>query len=56
MLNRKMTASIITGLLLEYDNINIPTQGEVTWKLDDGNFTWFKFDITEIEYNRSNIY
>jgi GTP cyclohydrolase I len=29
----------------------IPTKGEVTWKLDTGDFNWFNFEITEIEYN-----
>lgn len=33
------------------DGIKIPTRGEVTWKLETGDFTWFRFEITEIDYN-----
>ncbi|MDW7675783.1 MAG: DUF6544 family protein [Bacillota bacterium] len=36
----------------EFQGIMIPTKGQVTWKLEDGDFNWFKFDITDIEYNK----
>lgn len=35
----------------QLSGVRIPTQGEVTWKLKTGDFTWFKWKITEIEYN-----
>lgn len=31
--------------------VKIPTKGDVTWKLDEGDFNWFKFEIVEIDYN-----
>ncbi len=37
----------------EVDEICIPTRSEVTWHLASGDFTWFRFKITEIEYNQS---
>jgi len=37
----------------EVDGIRIPTRSEVTWHLASGDFTWFRFKITEIEYNQS---
>lgn len=35
----------------EFEGIRIPTKGDVTWKLDTGDFNWFNFEVTEIEYN-----
>jgi len=40
----------------ELDGIKIPTEGKVVWKLETGDFTWFKFEITEIEYNLPVVY
>ncbi len=36
----------------EFEGIRIPTKGDVTWKLDTGDFNWFNFEITEVEYNK----
>ena len=36
----------------QFEGIKIPTKGNVTWKLDTGDFNWFNFEVTEIEYNR----
>jgi hypothetical protein len=33
--------------------ILVPAMAEVTWKLKDGDFTWYKLEITDLEYNRS---
>lgn len=35
----------------EFNGIKIPTKGDVTWKLDNGDFNWFNFEVTGIEYN-----
>ncbi|MFN7117227.1 MAG: DUF6544 family protein [Saprospiraceae bacterium] len=35
----------------ERAGIRIPVASEVTWKLKEGDFTWFKLMITDIEYN-----
>ena len=37
----------------EVDGMCIPTRCEITWNLASGHFTWFRFKITEIEYNQS---
>jgi len=37
----------------EVEGMRIPTRSEVTWHLASGDFSWFKFKITEIEYNQS---
>lgn len=34
-----------------YDGIKIPVKGEATWKLDYGDFTWYKLEIYNVEYN-----
>ncbi|WP_035054037.1 DUF6544 family protein [Carnobacterium pleistocenium] len=36
----------------EFDGIKVPAKGNVTWKLETGDFNWFNFEITEIEYNK----
>jgi hypothetical protein len=41
---------------LDYQEVcgmHIPTRVEVTWHLASGDFTWFRVEITEIEYNQS---
>ncbi len=38
------------------NGIKIPTKGKITWELDSGDFTWFKFEIKEIEYNIESLY
>jgi len=37
----------------EINGLRIPTKIEVTWHLSSGDFTWFRVNITEIEYNQS---
>jgi hypothetical protein len=36
--------------------IRIPVKSEVTWKLKGGDFTWLKLEITEIDYNKRQLY
>jgi len=40
----------------EFEGIRIPTKGAVTWKLDTGDFNWFNFEVTEVEYNKPMPY
>lgn len=40
----------------EFSGIIIPTKSEVTWKLKEGDFTWFKIEIKNIEYNTKELY
>ena len=37
---------------VEVEGMRIPTSSEVTWHLASGDFTWFRFKITEIEYDK----
>ena len=39
-----------------FSGIIIPSKSEVTWKLKDGDFTWFKVEIKELEYNNNQLY
>nr|HMN50171.1 hypothetical protein [Ignavibacteriaceae bacterium] len=34
-----------------YSGIKIPVKGEATWKLDEGDFTWYKLEVYDIKYN-----
>lgn len=36
----------------EFAGIKVPTKGDVTWKFASGDFNWFNFELTEIEYNQ----
>ncbi|MDP4227768.1 MAG: hypothetical protein Q8910_15505 [Bacteroidota bacterium] len=35
----------------EFEGVRIPARSTVTWKLKEGDFTWFKVDIRDIKYN-----
>lgn len=39
-----------------FSGIIIPAKSEVTWKLKDGDFTWFKLEIKELEYNNKQLF
>jgi hypothetical protein len=39
-----------------FDGIRIPDTSEVTWKLPTGDFTWFEVEITDLEYNKPEMY
>lgn len=36
----------------ELNNVIVPTDFDVLWRLDTGDFSYAKFDITEIEYDK----
>jgi len=36
----------------EFEGIRVPTKSAVTWKLNTGDFTWFRLEITAINYNQ----
>jgi hypothetical protein len=38
-----------------YDGIKIPVKGEAVWKLDTGDFTWYKLEVYDVEYNKKSI-
>lgn len=39
-----------------YDGIKIPYKCNVTWELAEGDFNWLNLEITDLEYNNSNLY
>jgi hypothetical protein len=38
----------------EFEGIRIPAKATVIWKLRDGDFTWLKLEITDLEYNKTS--
>lgn len=38
------------------DGFRIPVRLEATWKLKSGDFTWYKLEITGVEYNKPYLY
>lgn len=41
----------ITKEYRDFNGIRIPNKGDVIWKLETGDFDWYRWEITEIEYN-----
>jgi hypothetical protein len=40
----------------EFYRIKIPRQVEATWHLKTGNYTYYRFNVTEIDYNKPKRY
>ncbi|MDQ3844378.1 MAG: hypothetical protein M3342_10240 [Bacteroidota bacterium] len=38
------------------DGVRMPVKSEATWKLKSGDFTWYKLEITDVEYNHPTSY
>lgn len=36
--------------------LTIPVKGDVIWKLPEGDFTYYRWEITDIDYNRPALY
>ncbi len=45
---RPWTVSILESG--EINGLRIPTEAEVSWQLDTGPFTWYRFKVTDIGY------
>lgn len=45
------TWSIDVSAYKDFSGIKIPTKGEITWKLADGDFNWYNFEVLNVEYN-----
>lgn len=35
----------------EFNGLKIPSQGDITWKLETGDFHWYHFNVKDMEYN-----
>lgn len=40
----------------EFNGIRIPFKMDVIWQLETGDFNWFQCEITEIDYNKPQLY
>lgn len=38
-----------------YEGIKLPSKMTATWKLDEGDWTWLKLEITDIRYNEQAV-
>lgn len=36
----------------EFNGTIVPSQGDLIWKLDTGDFHWYHFELKELEYNK----
>ncbi len=39
----------------EFEGIRVPARGELIWKLSNGDFSWFQFEVTDLKYNRPEV-
>jgi hypothetical protein len=40
----------------DFEGIRIPYKSKVTWKLKGGDFNWAKMEITDLEFNKTDLY
>ncbi|OEH85069.1 hypothetical protein BHU72_05515 [Desulfuribacillus stibiiarsenatis] len=40
----------------EFHGYRVPTKGEVIWKLPEGDFSWYHFELKDIEFNVPHAY
>lgn len=40
----------------EMDGVTIPVKGDVIWRLPTGDFDYYQWEITDIDYNRPELY
>lgn len=53
---RLKTWVVQAGQHREFAGFRVPTAGEVLWKLEDGDFVWYRFTVEDIEYNKPVVY
>lgn len=53
---RLETWSITAKEYKRFNGIGIPTKGSVTWRLQEGDFTWYHFEVLDIEFNIGTPY
>ncbi|MBX2907376.1 MAG: hypothetical protein KF744_15125 [Taibaiella sp.] len=39
-----------------FDGVRVPSRGCAIWKLKEGDFNWFRWEVTEIEFNPVSVY
>lgn len=50
---RLETWSCVMNEYKEFDGLNVPSQGDIIWKLETGDFHWYHFEVKEMEYNKA---
>jgi len=40
----------------EFNRLRLPVKGEAVWKMSSGDFSYIKLEITDLEYNITDIY
>ncbi len=39
-----------------FEGVRVPSKGSAIWKLRTGDFNWFNWEITEMDYNKMEVY
>ncbi|MCF8011735.1 MAG: hypothetical protein K9L17_07030 [Clostridiales bacterium] len=53
---KKRTWLVCVNDYKEFNGIKVPAKAEVTWRLDTGDFNWYKLKVTDIDHNKPVIY
>lgn len=53
---RMETWSVSMGDHRFLNGFKIPTSGEITWELDEGDYTWYRFNLKDIEFNKREVF
>lgn len=40
----------------DFNGVRLPSKSDVFWRLESGEFHWYKCEITEIDYNIQEMY
>ena len=39
-----------------FEGIEVPTRGEVGWRLPAGTFIYYRWEILDVEFNRAGLF
>lgn len=55
--NAKLTPwSVSCSEWRTFEGVEIPNRGQVSWALASGDFTYYRWEILDVEFNRSELY
>lgn len=50
------TWSVPVTAYAEFEGVRVPCRGSAVWKLNEGDFNWFRWEVTDINYNPKSVY
>jgi hypothetical protein len=53
---RMETWACVMNEYKEFNGLNVPSKGELIWRLKSGDFHWYNFEVKELEFNNPERY